>query len=107
MRDRLFVKLAHGTAPLMIWALHFGVCYGLVAAQCSPALYTSAMPGTWLLWLATAAAIGACGWLLWRARAGLAGDGRLDQLACAASAVLALAGIVWTAVPLALLDGCG
>ncbi len=110
MHDRLITKLLRGTAPLIIWALHFGVCYGVVAAQCSPALYTPAMPSLWLLWVATAVASALCGGLLWRSRGALAGrtgPRSLVDIACAASAVLALAGMVWTSVPLLLLDGCG
>lgn len=107
MRDTFFPKLLLGCAPLVLWALHFSVCYGVVATQCSPALIGPGMPSLWLPWLATVVALSGCGALLWRARGVLEQQAGLAQWACAASAVLALAGIAWTAVPLLLLRGCG
>jgi hypothetical protein len=106
MRDRLFSQTWRATAPLLVWTAHFALCYGLTAAECSPALARQ-QPSMAVLWLATALALAACAWMLWRARAVLDGGAGLVQLAQAGSAVLALAGIGWTAVPLLLLGGCG
>ncbi len=105
MRERLLGQTWRATAPLVLWAAHFSVCYALVAAECSPAL--ARQPSMAVLWLATGVALATCLWMLWRARAVLEGGAGLVQLAQAGSAVLALAGIGWTAVPLLLLGGCG
>jgi multidrug transporter EmrE-like cation transporter len=107
MGDRFFPKLVLGCAPLLLWALHFSVCYGVVAAQCSPAFIDPAMPALWLPWLVTVLGMLACGVLLWRACRVLDPEAGLAQWACAGSAVLALAGMAWTAVPMLLLGGCG
>ena len=107
MKDRLFRQILQATAPLILWALHFSVCYGVVAALCSPALVGPGMPVLWLPWLATALALAGCGYLLWRSRAALTPGAGLVPLASAAGAVLALAGIGWTTLPLLLLGGCG
>lgn len=106
MHERLFSQIWQASAPLLVWAAHFTLCYGLVAAECSPAL-ARREPSVGWLWIGTALAIGACLWMLWRARAVLQEDAGLVKLAQAGSALLALAGIAWTSVPLMLLGGCG
>ena len=106
MDDRFFRRMWHGCAPLAVWAAHFVFCYGLVATQCSPVMARES-PSTWLLWLASLFAALFCLLMLWRARRGLDSEASLSQLACAASALLALAGIALTTLPLLLLDGCG
>lgn len=106
MRERFFGRAWHATLPLLVWAAHFAVCYTVVAAQCSPALAQGGPSVGWL-WMASALALGACLLMLWRARRGLTGGASLVQLAHAGSALLALAGIAWTSMPLLLLDGCG
>ncbi len=105
-RERFFGQVILASAPLMLWAAHFAALYLVVAAQCSPAL-APGMPSVGLLWSLTAIAAAACLALLWQARAALAPDAGLVRLAQAGSALLALAGIAWNAVPLLLLDGCG
>ena len=104
--ERLFTKLAYGCAPLLVWAAHFTFLYGLAAAQCSP-LLARAAPSAWLMWLASALAAALCLLMLWRANGALRGQAALPDVACAASALLALAAIAWTTLPLLLLDGCG
>lgn len=104
-QERFFSHVWRATAPLLVWAAHFALCYGLVAVECSPAL--ARQPSTGLLWIATALAIGACLFMLWRVRDGLAVHARLLRLAQAGSALLALAAIAWSSVPLLLLAGCG
>ncbi len=106
MSDRFFSRTWHGSAPLLAWAAHFAFCYGLVAAECSPALGRTA-PSSWPLWLASALAALFCVLMLWRARSALRPKASLGELACAGSALLALAGIALTTLPLLLLDGCG
>lgn len=109
MRDRFFVRLLCGTLPLLVWAAHFFAVYVLVAAQCSPAAITPESPRRWMLWVLSALAIGACLALLWRAKGTLrhAGDDTsLLDWAVAGGAVLALPGIVWTSVPMVMMDGC-
>ncbi len=105
MLDRLPRQVLLGSAPLLVWALHFTLCYGLVAAQCSPAL--SQPPQRWLLIAISLAALGLCGALLWRAPRAWSVDARLMDWARAGGALLAMAGIAWTSLPLLLLDGCG
>lgn len=110
MRDRFFVRALRGSLPLWIWAAHFFISYALVAAQCSPAAIEPDAPRRWQLAVLTLAAVAACLALLWRDRAVLRNAGEhagLHDWAAAASAVLALAGIAWTGLPLMLLDGCG
>lgn len=107
MRENLFTDLLRGTAPLLVWALHFTLCYGLVGAQCSPALFTPEAPSRGLLIAASLGAVGLCSLLLWKGWPAPAPELRLLDWAIAGSAVLAIAGIAWTALPLLLLDGCG
>lgn len=104
--DRLFSRLAYGCAPLLAWAAHFTVLYVLVGAQCSP-LLARAAPSARIMWMASALAVAVCLLMLWRARGALKSGSALAEQACAASALLALAGIAWTTLPLLLLDGCG
>jgi hypothetical protein len=106
MDERFFSRMWQGCAPLLAWAAHFAFCYGLVATQCSPALARAA-PSAWPLWLASALAALFCLLMRWRARGALRRGASLVQLACAGSALLALAGIALTTLPLLLLDGCG
>ena len=109
MRDRFFVRALTGTLPLLIWAAHFFVSYSLVAAQCSPAAITRDAPAVWMLSALSAAALAACGLLLWRAwrvvRAA-AGHPALHDWAALGSGILGLMGIAWTTLPLFMLDGC-
>jgi hypothetical protein len=109
MHDRFFVRALHGALPLIIWAAHFFGVYILAAAQCSPAAITPGAPSVWLLALMSAVALGLCGFLTWRAwyvvRAA-DGDPALHDWAALGSGVLALAGIVWSSMPLLMLDGC-
>jgi len=107
MRDRLVSRTLYATAPLLVWAAHFTLCYALVATQCSPALLSPGAPTIWILALASAAALALCTLMLWRTNRALDERARLLDWARIGSAVLALAGIAWTSVPLLLLDGCG
>ena len=104
--ERLFHRLAYGCAPLLAWAAHFAFLYGLAGAQCSP-LLARAAPSAWMMWLVSALAATVCLLMLWRARGALRAGSALAVQACAGSALLALAAIAWTTLPLLLLDGCG
>ena len=109
MREQFFRKLLRGTLPLLVWAVHFGASYVLVAAQCSPAGFAPGHPQRLPLVLMTLAALAACAALAWRARGVLAAaDERTPLLdwAAAGSALLGLVGTAWTAVPLWFVDGC-
>lgn len=108
MRDRFFVRALHGTLPLLVWAAHFFVSYFLVAAQCSPAIGRDA-PAVWMLAALSAAALGACALLLWRAWRvvrGAGADPALHDWAALGSGILGVIGIAWTTLPLFMLDGC-
>jgi len=108
MRDRFFRQLLRGTLPLLVWGTHFTLCYLLAAAQCTPALMRTGGPDRALLGAATAFALLACAWLLWRERAILraAQEAPLLDWAGALGALLAFVGIAWTGLPLLLVGGC-
>lgn len=109
MNDHFFRRLWGGTLPLIIWGLHFTACYVLVAVACSPAGYTPGAPNRLLLGGVSLAALAACALLAWRAKNTLraAGDDTgLYEWAAAGSAVLALAGVAWTSLPILMLSGC-
>lgn len=112
-REHFFARAVHGSLPLLVWAAHFFASYALVAAQCSPALITPQGPSMWMLALMSAAALGVCAALLWRAwlavrKARAAGcEPALIDWAALGSGVLALMGIAWTTLPLLMLDRCG
>lgn len=97
MDDRFFTKLWQGTAPLLLWSAHFAFCYLYAAAGCRPA--------TWaVLAGATALALAAAGWLVWRACR--RNDRSLTGLAQLGSAILGLAGIAWGSLPLLVFGTC-
>ena len=92
VRDGTLKRLLYGTAPLLLWAVHWALMYLLAVVHAS----RTAMI------VPTVLALGAAGALLWHAARRR--DGSLHQLAFAASAVLAAIAIAWTSVPLILLD---
>lgn len=107
MRDHFFVRLMRGSLPLLIWAAHFALCYGLAAAQCTPGGMRPGGPNRLLLGVATVAALAACLWLGWRARARLREpDAGLSDWSAVAAAVLAFMAIAWNGIPLLLVAGC-
>lgn len=112
MQDHFFVRLLRATLPFLIWALHFALCYGLAAAQCTPGGSRPGGPDRLLLGVATLVALAACLWLGWRARARLRArlalgerDG-LSEWAAVAGAALATVAIAWSGLPLLLVAGC-
>lgn len=107
MHDHFFVRLARATLPFVIWALHFALCYGLAAAQCTPGGWRPEGPNRLLLGVATVAALGACLWLGWRARQRLrANQDGLSDWAAVAGTALAVVAIAWSGLPLLLVGGC-
>jgi hypothetical protein len=101
MHDRFFTGLWRGGGALLVWALHFGTSYVLVAAGCCGGFEPALRPSLLVL---SAAAIIAIAWLLARSLR------RPDSLSGAAgigTGALALVGVAWTTVPvLAPLPPC-
>jgi hypothetical protein len=103
-QDRLLGQMTMAVAPLLVWAAHFFFCYAWTAAAChrggDPALALS---------MASALALAAAALLLTRALRRLCRAPRPVRLIVwvhFASAALALAAIVWTCVPMLMLDMC-
>ena len=110
MGDHFFRQLTRGTLPLLVWGAHFMFCYVLAAAQCTPAAMRAGGPDRLLLGGVTVAALAVCAWLAWRER-GMLRDGAREQAglldwAAALGAVLAFVAIMWTGMPILLVDGC-
>jgi drug/metabolite transporter (DMT)-like permease len=110
MDDHFWRRLTRGTLPLLVWAAHFTFCYLLAAAQCTPGALRAGGPNRLLLGGVTLAALALCAWLAWRERAMLREDVRdkagLLDWAAALGAVMAFVGIVWTGLPILLVEGC-
>jgi hypothetical protein len=107
MQDHFFVRLLRGTGALLVWALHFTLCYGVAAAQCTPGGLRVGGPDRVLLGVATIIALGACVWLGWRARDRVRSpDAALTDWSALAGAVLAVVAIAWNGIPLLLVAGC-
>ncbi len=92
MREAFFKPVLRAMAPLLLWAVHFFLCYVISAER------------RLLLGLLSAGALAVCAWLLWRQRAVLDERASLRDWSGAGGAVLALIGIAWTSVPIVLLD---
>ncbi len=110
MNRQLLLQTLRASAPLLVWATHFGLCYGLAGARCSPALFNAAAPGGGALLVISGVALALCALLAWRAMAVLRDADESTPLrawAGAGGAVLALVGVAWTSVPALMLDGCG
>ena len=108
--EHFFARMGRGILPMLVWILHFAFCYGLAAAQCTPAGLRPGGPDLRLLSIATVAALLVCAWLAWRGRGVLVRQGRrehglLDWIAFI-GALLALVAVAWNGVPLFLVDGC-
>ena len=110
MDDHFWRRLGRGTLPLLVWAAHFTFCYLLAAAQCTPAAMRSGGPDRVLLGGVTVVALAVCAWLAWRERGMLREDVRekagLLDWAAALGAVMAFVAIVWTGLPVLLVEGC-
>jgi len=108
MEDRFWRQLLRGTLPFLVWAAHFIFCYLLAAAQCTPAAMRAGGPDRMLMGIVTIAALALCAWLMWRERGimGRAREAALLEWSAALGALLAFVGIVWTGLPLLLVQGC-
>jgi hypothetical protein len=107
LNEHFFRRLLRGTLPLLVWVLHFAFCYGLAAAQCTPAGLRPGGPDRLLLGSATLLALGACAWLAWRARGAVRRpDAGLLDRAALLSAVLAGVAVAWNGLPVLLVAGC-
>ncbi len=96
------------STPLLLWALHFWFCYFAVAVVCTSAMHGGAMDPAalrWVLVATTIAAIAMLAALLWRDLA-RSEAGSIVGVARQLTALIALVGIAWAGVPLALLPVC-
>ncbi|WP_052773032.1 hypothetical protein [Luteimonas sp. FCS-9] len=111
--------LTRMAAPLAVWALHFVAVYSLQGLACARGLGRAPVAGleavTWALWALTLLALLGIAWsgrAAWRARhaaaaARPAGDRRhFLPLLTALVALVAAIGVVFTALPVALLPTC-
>ena len=102
IQDHITRRSLRAASPLLLWAVHWSVCYLVVAGLCLRGAWSGwAQP---LLIALSAVTLAVLGWMLWRLR-GRPLQG-LPDWAFAGSAVLALAGTAWTSLPLLMLDGC-
>ncbi|SFD16741.1 hypothetical protein [Massilia yuzhufengensis] len=108
MHDHFWRQLTRGTLPFLVWAAHFIFCYLLAAAQCTPAAMRAGGPDRLLLGGVTALALAVCLWLAWRERGIVrnANEAGLLDGAAALAALMATIAVVWTGLPLLLVDGC-
>jgi hypothetical protein len=109
-RHPLAAGVWSGSAPLVLWALHFTACYVAAAVGCIAPGDEAAVPGRVTVFVAgvTAVALAVVSWMVVRTCLAVRrqpGDllPRLRLLVAALSAV----GIAWTGLPLAFLSPCG
>ena len=103
-----FAGVWAGTAPMLVWASHFAGSYVGAAVVCASAVKSGAgEPDALRRWLiaATALALIALATMLWRSRTRSA-QAAYVQMVRRACATLALIGVAWTGVPLALMPAC-
>lgn len=102
IQDHIVRRSLIAASPLLLWAAHWTTCYLVVAGLCLRGAWSGAVqPG--LLGL-SALTLAVLGWMLLQLRHRPL-QGLLDW-AFAGSAVLALAGVAWTSLPMLMLDGC-
>lgn len=110
LADGFTVATFHGVLPLVIWAAHFFLCYASAEIACALDLQRFALGGVsapiiWL-WTISAAAIAALLVLTVLAvRRGRTDAGSGNTLAAVriGATVLALVGVLWSAVPIAFI----
>jgi hypothetical protein len=111
--DRFVAGTLIGALPLLVWAAHFFVAYLTVKTACALGLQRFTFDGipliTLLLGLLSAAAIGALLWMIalqrGETRRHFDGGGTLAIVHTGAS-VLALAGVLWSTLPIVLVPPC-
>ena len=101
----------HGALPLMIWAAHFFVSYGSAEVACALHLYRFTVldvsaPRIWL-WVISVATIATLLIMTIRAvwHSGANTESGTAGIVQIGASVLALVGVLWSAVPIVLLDG--
>ncbi len=112
LADGFAASASGGVLPLIIWAAHFFASYVSVEVVCALQLRYVALGGVaalslWL-WILTAAATGSLIALTVAAvRRGRsdADSGSMQATVRIGAAILALVGVLWSAIPIALLDG--
>ena len=102
--DRLLSQMTLAVAPLLVWAAHFFFCYAWTAAACQrggdPAF--ALVVGSVLAFTGASLLLARALWRMCRAPRPV----RLIAWVHFASAVLALAAIAWTCVPMLMLEMC-
>jgi hypothetical protein len=99
-----FAAVWTGTAPLLVWGLHFAASYVAVAVACAGATPNPAALRAWLA-AATALAALALAMMLWRSLSSARRSGHARYVRCVCAA-LSLVGVAWAGVPIALLPVC-
>jgi hypothetical protein len=105
--DHLMPVLLRASAPLVVWGVHFFLCYAFIAIGC-----TAGIGGTMIravLLAATALALAAEAAMALRSWRRVNGPAprRLRDLVALCGAGLAAMGVGWTLIPLWLLGVCG
>jgi hypothetical protein len=104
--DHLMPVLLRASAPLLVWGVHFFLCYGFIAIGCMAGMTETMLKAVLLAAAALAlATVAAMGLRSWRRVNGPA-PGRLRDLAALCGAGLAAMGVGWTLIPLWLLGVC-
>lgn len=111
LADGFTASASRGVLPLVIWAAHFFASYASVEVACALQLQRVTFGGVaalsiWL-WILTAAAIASLLALTvaaFRHGRADAGSGSMQATVRIGAAILALVGVLWSAVPIALLD---
>lgn len=106
IQDQIASRMLRAFSPLLLWAAHWTLCYLVVAGLCLRGTWSAAAQPALLA--VSLLALGALGSMLRHALRRLRGQPPQDLFdwAFAGSAVLALTGVAWTALPLLLTDGC-
>ncbi len=108
MSDHFLRRASGASLPFLIWAAHFGFCYIVAAAQCTPGGWRPEGPNPYLLGAATVAALAACVWIGIAAHRRLKASSRkqFTDYVAGIGAVLSVIAIVWTGIPVLLVRGC-
>jgi hypothetical protein len=105
--DRLMPILLRASAPLVVWGVHFFLCYAFIAIGCTAGIGGKMLKAVLLAATALAlATVVAMALRSWRRVNGSA-PRRLRDLAALCGAGLAAMGVGWTLIPLWLLGVCG
>jgi len=111
-RSPFFAGVWAGLLPLLVWALHFAFCYTATAAGCvallrHEAAFTAEGLSALLGGATALAAVAECLLLLHACRGVRRAPRDLLPAVRLAGALIALVGILWAGLPVALLPPCG